>query len=737
MHPSECTGLPCDGYVLICHYHRRVVWRSGGYRMGAGVGRVTAVFIFFLQLISAPAAFSAAQEPGAAPPAKVQQLFQLLDDPEVRHWIETRPGIETRQASPAPVAVTPPQSFASRWIAEARRHLTALLNAAPRVLPEWQAARDRVSGDMQSQGRLPIIWAFALVLLIGYGAEFLLRRLLRRSASRNNAQSGSGLAAFVRIAPLIAFAIAAIAAFVIADWPSNLGAAVAPLLIAWIVARLLIAIASAVLTPAISGRAATDQARSYVSLTPHSARYWLRRSVLFICTVAFVWAIGDMMRALAFPEDVRNLTGAVLGLVVLGLAIDTTLRRPVAEMAPARRILRNALIVSFLILLWFFWVAGMEVLFWLGVYVLGLPPLLRFTSAATRTMLDAAAAEDFRVLRNVLIERGARLVIIALAAVWLAMAFRINGAQMMQDDAFNRIFRGVLAGIVILLAADLVWQLAKESINVRMARASLTVQDSAELARNTRLRTLLPILRNFLAAFIAVVAGMMVLSGLGVEVGPLIAGAGVFGVAIGFGSQTLVKDILSGVFYMMDDAFRVGEYIQSGSYKGTVESFSIRSVKLRHHRGPVFTVPFGSLGAVQNMSRDWVIDKFMINVSYDADVAKVKKVVKGIGAALLDDPELGPLIIETVKMKGVEQFGDYGITLSFAMTTKPGHQTQIRRRAQAMIKDAFAANSIHFASPTVQVAGDEAQATAAAAATRDAIAKRNAAAAQKGETAAE
>jgi moderate conductance mechanosensitive channel len=252
-----------------------------------------------------------------------------------------------------------------------------------------------------------------------------------------------------------------------------------------------------------------------------------------------------------------------------------------------------------------------------------------------------------------------------------------------------------------------------------------------------RLRTLLPILRNFLAVFIAVVAGMMVLSGLGVAVGPLIAGAGVFGVAIGFGSQTLVKDILSGVFYMMDDAFRVGEYIQSGSYMGTVESFSIRSVKLRHHRGPVFTVPFGSLGAVQNMSRDWVIDKFMINVSYDADVAKVKKVVKGIGAELLEDPELGPMIIETVKMKGVEQFGDYGITLSFAMTTKPGHQTQIRRRAQAMIKEAFDANGIHFASPTVQVAGDDTQSTAAAAATRDAIAKKNAAlAAQQGGEAA-
>ena len=80
-------------------------------------------------------------------------------------------------------------------------------------------------------------------------------------------------------------------------------------------------------------------------------------------------------------------------------------------------------------------------------------------------------------------------------------------------------------------------------------------------------------------------AVLMALSALGVQIGPLIAGAGVVGVAIGFGAQTLVKDIISGMFYLLDDAFRVGEYIQSGSYKGTVESFSLRSVKLRHHRG--------------------------------------------------------------------------------------------------------------------------------------------------------
>ena len=127
-------------------------------------------------------------------------------------------------------------------------------------------------------------------------------------------------------------------------------------------------------------------------------------------------------------------------------------------------------------------------------------------------------------------------------------------------------------------------------------------------------------------------AVLMALSALGVQIGPLIAGAGVIGVAIGFGSQTLVRDIISGMFYLLDDAFRVGEYIVSGTFRGTVEGFSLRSIRLRHHRGPLFTVPFGNLGAVQNLSRDWVIDKITFNVPFDTDVAKVKKIVKRVSA---------------------------------------------------------------------------------------------------------
>ena len=94
---------------------------------------------------------------------------------------------------------------------------------------------------------------------------------------------------------------------------------------------------------------------------------------------------------------------------------------------------------------------------------------------------------------------------------------------------------------------------------------------------------------------------------------------------------------------MLDDAFRVGEYIQSGSYKGVVESFSLRSVKLRHQRGPLFTIPFGMLGAVQNMSRDWVIVKDQIGITYDSDVDKAKKLIKQIGQSQRDDGLLASL----------------------------------------------------------------------------------------------
>jgi small-conductance mechanosensitive channel len=312
--------------------------------------------------------------------------------------------------------------------------------------------------------------------------------------------------------------------------------------------------------------------------------------------------------------------------------------------------------------------------------------------------------------------RGLRVLLLIIAVLVLARNIGIDLVQLMTaDTAGIRILRGVLSVTVIALAADLAWFVLKAMIERRLAEAQGSGPGGADPGQTTRIRTVLPILRNVAFVTLAVMAVLMALSALGVDIAPMVAGAGVVGIAVGFGAQTLVKDIVSGVFFLFDDAFRVGEYIQSGNYKGTVESFSLRSVRLRHHRGPVYTVPFGELGAVQNMSRDWVIDKLSIGITYDSDMEKARKLIKKIGQDLAADPEMGPNILEPLKMQGVEEFGDFAIQIRMKMMTRPGEQFVIRRKALAAIKTAFDANGIKFAFPTVQVAGGADAAVGAAA----------------------
>ena len=193
--------------------------------------------------------------------------------------------------------------------------------------------------------------------------------------------------------------------------------------------------------------------------------------------------------------------------------------------------------------------------------------------------------------------------IIGTAAV-LAWGWGIDfGHLAAGDTGFTRFVHGVLSAVIIILVADVFWLATKTAIDRKLAEVEDLGQPNTELARRrARLHTLLPIFRNVLFVVVIVFAAMMSLAAMGVEIGPLVAGAGVLGVAIGFGAQSLVCDVIAGMFYLVDDAFRVGEYIQSGSYKGTVESFSFRSVRLRHQNGPLYTVPFALLGAVQNMS---------------------------------------------------------------------------------------------------------------------------------------
>ncbi|OWW00238.1 mechanosensitive ion channel protein [Rhizobium sp. R693] len=612
-----------------------------------------------------------AQAPAATtPPAKIDELVRLLQDPDVQAWLNSRK--ETGASGASPSASTGTSNLA-KWETAARARVSEILAAIPSIPTQVAAAASRTRQDATSRGYAPVFIIFAGLVALGLLAEGLYRRL---AAPREKLLG--------RLAPVGIFAGAMAIVFFAVEWPPLARVTLLAYLCAFIVFRLAIAFLS-------------------VADIKVSLRARLTILIGIICLAVATAAVGEPLGVPPLVSAAISYCFSLVGLLLAIEAVWATSQRP----RPWK-----ATVAAFLVVLWVIWCLDMRGLFWIGIYVLVLPAILN-----TVGRMAASFTSDPGSLRGVLIVRGARAAVIALAVGWLALVWHLNPDTLGQRDPIVvNLFYGGLKSVLILVVADLLWQLARGWIDRTLRGATdTTALAPADAARRARFRTLLPIFRNALAVVVAVMAGLIVLAQMGVQIGPLIAGAGIFGVAIGFGSQTLVKDVISGVFYMLDDAFRVGEYIQAKDYKGTVEGFSLRSVRLRHHRGPVFTVPFGELGAVENMSRDWVIDKFRITVGFNTDIDKARKLTKKVGADLNDDPELGKLFIEPLKMKGVEEFGDYGIVLSFAMTTVPGMQTYIRRKAYAKIREVFLANGIAFAQPTVQVGGDDKDGGAAAA----------------------
>jgi small-conductance mechanosensitive channel len=308
------------------------------------------------------------------------------------------------------------------------------------------------------------------------------------------------------------------------------------------------------------------------------------------------------------------------------------------------------------------------------------------------------------------------------------------------DISIGRMFtRSALSIVLILLLSFITWQLIKARIDQKLKEEMPDDEEEAEEggAGGSRMGTLLVLLRKFVLAVMFVIVSLIVLSSLGVNIGPLIAGAGVLGLAIGFGAQTLVKDIISGVFFLMDDAFRVGDFIETGGTKGSVEHISLRSLRLRSPRGPVHTIPFGSMGTVTNMSRDYIITKLDFRVRYDTDVDKVRKIIKKINMEIEKDPEMGPNLLDKIKSQGVKELDDSAMIMRVKFKTIPGEQFVIRREVFRMIQESFRENGIEFAHRNVTVylpPGEEADehdkkvieagaAAAAAAAQADADAK--------------
>ncbi|CAH0250277.1 Moderate conductance mechanosensitive channel YbiO [Agrobacterium fabrum] len=616
---------------------------------------------------------------------KIDDLMRLFKDPEIRRWIEVQAGQKTGTVASAETSSPETTSMGdviremATWEGRARDRFQTVISAVPDISSEIERVFLRLRADATGNGHTTASIFLSLLVALGIMAEWFFRRRWQ--------QHGKGIEHYL---PTVVFA---------AFMAVSLFAIQSPPLVRLVATFCLLAFVAYRLVATAIGHAAHPEVHGRLKII---VGLGLAMTVS-TATGTILDVDANALQAAAF----------LISCIMLGLSVELVWH------SVNRSVATRSLLCLHLAAVWLLWCLDLRTAFWIGLYILLLPPMMRAIGHAIRDYVAVHFLMPASDSRSVLLVRGARAAITGLAIAWIATVWDMDGHMIGHGDPQTAtLFYGFLKSIVILLLADLVWHLTKAAIdrNIMTAPAGSEAENPTEETHATRLHTLLPILRNVLAVSLFIVAGLVILGQLGVDIGPLIAGAGIFGVAIGFGSQALVRDVISGIFYLFDDAFRVGEYIQAKNYKGTVEGFSLRSVKLRHHRGPLFTVPFGELGAVENMSRDWSKIKFSVTVPYDTDIEKARKIGKAIGQELLGDPELGRLFIQPLKMKGVEEFGEYGIAISFAMVTVPtSQQSFIRRSAYAMLREAFQKNGIAFAQPSIQVGGGKTpEATAAA-----------------------
>jgi moderate conductance mechanosensitive channel len=258
---------------------------------------------------------------------------------------------------------------------------------------------------------------------------------------------------------------------------------------------------------------------------------------------------------------------------------------------------------------------------------------------------------------------------------------------------------------VVLLLGYVGWELLAHSFDRVM-----TAKTNEDPRTAQRMATLLPLVRKFLQVVLIAIVVMIVLSSMGIAIGPLLAGAGVVGIAVGLGAQSTIADVLSGVFFLLEDAFHIGDYVEVGNLRGTVEGISLRSLKLRHHRGAVHTLPFGQIKALTNLTRDWSLMRLEFRVAPDTDLALVKRIIKEISKELQSDPEMGPSFIEPLKSQGVRRVEDDAVIIGVKYVTKPGEQFVIRREAYQRILKTFKENGIDLVGRGVVVRVDDSHA---------------------------
>lgn len=310
-------------------------------------------------------------------------------------------------------------------------------------------------------------------------------------------------------------------------------------------------------------------------------------------------------------------------------------------------------------------------------------------AAKVRHPMLAARARAYNPLIRVFI----RIVIGVLVLLLILQGWGVDVFSSLLTDPLSRGLLGALVSIVITIAVALVlW----EGANILLHRRVERLTDDGRTRQASRLRTLAPLLRATIGTVILLVAFFASLAEIGVNATGLLAVSGVAGIAVGFGSQKLVQDVITGLFLLLEDAMQVGDSVSLGGLSGTVERLSIRTIRLRGSDGSVNIIPFSSVGTVTNMTRDFSYAQISITVGYRENIDHVFAVLREIAKAMREDKKWGDMIRDDLQLFGLDEFGALGLIVTGQIRTGPGQHWAVRREFYARVVKCFAEEGIEI-----------------------------------------
>ncbi len=603
----------------------------------------------------------------------------------------------------------------------------ALIVDAPRLI-RW--AREQIHSEAARERWASAAQALVLIFGAAAAAEAALRWIIARTRPKFPVRQRDTrtikalfalLALILDLVPILVFAAIVYGAVAMAlDSLTPTGIMMSVLAVATIEARLILCLARAVLIP-------PDEGTSFLRLDAETRNYlyiWVKR---FTFWGVYGYAVPEAAWWLGIPGPLYTLLLKLVGLVLALLAIIFLLqnRGQIADWigGDGSRVsgwgrMRRTLAEVWQLLA-IFYIAGLYAIYALHIeggfiYVAratGLSVLVIVVARLLAHSIRGLSRRGFAVSPHLktqfptLEQRANRYVpvltglvstaLYVVAGLTVLQAWQISAFGWLDTDLARRLGGDLLSIGLIVAAALAVWETFASAIERYLGKIN------GGVPRRTRIRTMLPLLRTAMLSLIVVMSGLIILSHLGIDIAPLLAGAGIVGVAIGFGSQALVRDVITGLFILLEDQLAVGDIVDVGKdHAGVVEAISVRTIRLRDLSGTVHTVPFSEVTTVKNMTRDFAYVTARVTIAYGEDIDRVVEILREASTELMEDEAVRDLILDPFEYLGVDALNEFSVVLLIRIRTLPSKQYPVGRAFNRAVKIAFDKNGIAMRDPS-------------------------------------